>query len=204
MREQLSLLGRFLREDLRRPALWCAGGMAAVIALGAAAGLMAPEAVAQVMDAFMDMVLDAGVMDEAGNLSPFALLLNNWRAMLTAICYGFLPFIYLPALTLVTNGFLIGMMAAYYHAAGLPMSLYLAALLPHGIFELTALVLAAACGVHLCRNMGRVITNSPQKVPLVEHLSDLLRVLLLVIAPLTAAAAFIECYITPLVAGLFL
>ena len=204
MREHLSQLGRFLREDLRRTAIGCAIGMVAAIALGAVAGALAPEVVTQVMEAFMEMVLEAGVVDEAGNLSPFALLLNNWRAMLVTICYGFLPFIYLPVLTLVSNGFLIGLMAAYYHFAGLPLSLYLAALLPHGIFELAALVLAAACGVYLCRNIGRLVTNSPKKIPAVELLTDLLRVLVMVIAPLTAAAAFIESYVTPVIASFFM
>ena len=88
--------------------------------------------------------------------------------------------------------------------AGLPLSLYLAALLPHGIFELAALVLAAACGVYLCRNIGRLVTNSPKKIPAVELLTDLLRVLVMVIAPLTAAAAFIESYITPVIASFFM
>ena len=80
MREHLSQLGCFLREDLRRTAIGCAIGMVAAIALGAVVGALAPEVVTQVMEAFMEMILEAGVVDEAGNLSPFALLLNNWRA----------------------------------------------------------------------------------------------------------------------------
>ena len=92
------------------------------------------------------------------------------------------------------------LLAAVAFGAGL----YLAALLPHGIFELAALVLAAACGVYLCRNIGRLVTNSPKKIPAVELLTDLLRVLVMVIAPLTAAAAFIESYITPVIASLFM
>ena len=92
------------------------------------------------------------------------------------------------------------LLAAVAFGAGL----YLAALLPHGIFELAALVLAAACGVYLCRNIGRLVTNSPKKIPAVELLTDLLRVLVMVIAPLTAAAAFIESYVTPVIASFFM
>ena len=91
MREHLSQLGRFLKEDLRHTAMGCAIGMVAAIALGAVAGALAPEVVTQVMETFMEMVLEAGVVDEAGNLSPFALLLNNWRAMLVTICTAFSP-----------------------------------------------------------------------------------------------------------------
>ena len=35
-------------------------------------------------------------------------------------------------------------------------------------------------------------------------LGDLLRVLVLLVAPMVVAAAFIECYITPVIMGLFL
>ena len=41
MREHLSQLGRFLREDLRRTAIGCAIGMVAAIALGAVVGALA-------------------------------------------------------------------------------------------------------------------------------------------------------------------
>ena len=84
------------------------------------------------------------------------------------------------------------------------MVLYLAGILPHGIFELPALVIAAACGVCLCRNMGRLVTSSPKRVPMVELLSDLLRVLLFWSLPMTVAAAFPEAYVTPLVMALFM
>ena len=79
-----------------------------------------------------------------------------------------------------------------------------AGILPHGIFELPALVLSIACGVYLCRNMCRLVTSSPRRVPMVALLGDLLRVLVVLVAPMTVAAAFIECYVTPVIMGLFL
>ena len=44
----------------------------------------------------MAMVEDAGIMDSDGNISPFGLLTNNWTAMLLAVVYGFVPFLFLP------------------------------------------------------------------------------------------------------------
>ena len=55
-----------------------------------------------------------------------------------------------------------------------------------------------------CKEMCRIVTSSSQRVPLVELASDLLRVLLLVVLPLTVLAAVMECYVTPVVMGLFL
>ena len=97
-------------------------------------------------------------------------------------------------LSLLVNGALLGIMASYYMTHGMSMLLFLAGILPHGVLELPALVLSIACGACLCRNMCRLAVSSPQRIPMVE----------LLVAPMVVAAAFIECYITPVIMGLFL
>ena len=52
--------------------------------------------------------------------------------------------------------------------------------------------------------MGRIVTSSPQRVPMVDLLSSLLRVLLFLVMPMTVLAAFLEAYVTPIVMALFL
>ena len=185
--EQFDLLRDFLGTDFRRTLGHCALGMAAAAGLGCLLAAVEPEAVM-----------------EAGNMSVFALLTNNWMAMLFSALYGFIPFLFLPVFSLLTNGSLLGMMAVVYLANDMPFAAYLAGLLPHGIFELPALVLSISCGVCLCRNMCRIVTRDERRVPLVELLGDLLRVLLLMVLPLTVLAAVMECYVTPVVMGLFL
>ena len=202
--EHVSLMREFLGSGFRRTAAGCAIGLLVSAVLGYFMAKAAPEQVATVLDAFQDMVEQAGVIDPAGNISVFAMLRNNWRAMLVSVVDGFVPFAYLPLFSLFSNGMLLGIMAGYYQTQGMSMALYLAGILPHGMFELTALVLAISCGVSLCRNMCYMILGSHLKRPLVELLSDLLRVLLFLIMPLTVAAALIECYVTPLVMGLFM
>ena len=204
LQEQTGLLGDFFRGGFRRTVGLCALGMLAAALLGVGTGLMFPEDAAQVMDSFMAQVAESGVIDEQGEMSVFALLMNNWRAMLTSAAYGFIPFLFLPLLSLLTNGLLLGILAALLQAGGIPSPAYLAGILPHGIFELPALVLSVACGVTLCRNMCRMVVSSPKRVPLLALLEELLRVLVLLVAPLTVAAAFVECYITPFVMNLFL
>ena len=204
LKEQLSLLGQFLRTDFRKVFIGCLLAMALAIILGFVVGSLSPETVNTVLEQFMAMVEDAGIMDSDGNISPFGLLTNNWSAMLLAVVYGFVPFLFLPASSIVSNGLLIGLLAAWYHGNGMSMGLYLAGILPHGIFELPALVIAAACGVCLCRNMSRIVTSSPRRVPMVELLSNLLRVLLFLVMPMTVVAAFLEAYVTPIVMALFL
>ena len=204
LKEQLHLLGQFLWTDFRKILLGCTLAMAGSVFFGLILGYVSPEVINTVLEQFMAMVEEAGIMDSAGNISPFGLLTNNWTAMLVAVLYGFVPFLFLPVLTLISNGALVGLMAAWYHSSGIPMSIYFAGILPHGIFELPALIIASACGVCLCRNMCRLVTSSPKRVSMVELLSDLLRVLLLLVLPLTVAAAFIEAYVTPVIMALFM
>ena len=204
LHEHVRLLGQFLRTDFKKIAFLCALAMLAAIVLGFALGALSPETVDMALTQFMDMVEEAGIMDSAGNISPFGLLTNNWTAMLTAALYGFVPFLFLPLLSIAVNGLLMGLLAAWYHSNGISLGLYLAGILPHGIFELPALLLSAACGVCLCRNMCRLVVSSPKRTPMVELLCDLLRVMLLIVLPMTVAAAFIEAYVTPVVMALFM
>lgn len=204
LREQFRLLTAFLRTDFRRTLTRCAAAMLILMLLGGAAGLIYPEVVDEVLSMFMEVVEEAGVIDEEGNFSVFALLANNLSAMLTSAAYGVIPFIFLPALSLFSNSFLIGIMAAWYHTSGFSLALFAAGILPHGIFELPALVLSIACGIFLCRNITRAVSGRRDRLPFPQLLCDLLRVMLLLVAPMTVAAAFIECYVTPAVMALFI
>ena len=152
----------------------------------------------------MEQISESGVIDENGGMSVFALLMNNWRAMLVSAAYGVVPFLFLPIFSLLMNGALLGLLAAVFASGGNSIAAYLAGILPHGIFEIPALIFSIACGVYLCRNMCRLVVSSPERIPTLELLEDLLRVVVLLVAPLTAAAAFVECYVTPVVMGLFL
>lgn len=204
MREQARLLGGFLRADFRRVLRLCAWALALSALAGFAIACAAPEVVDQVLDAFMKQIQETGVVDETGTISVFALLMNNWRAMLTSAIWGLIPFLFLPVLSLFVNGALVGLLGGWVLQNGGSLSFYLAGILPHGVFELPALVLSAACGVYLCRGLCRMILNWQDRVPAVELFSDLLRVMVLAVAPLTVAAAFIECYVTPVVLAFFL
>lgn len=204
LNEQGALLRTFLTGQLHRTLWLCALGMLLTVLLGLGIGLLVPEQAAQTLNSFMEQIEQSGVITDEGELSVFALLMNNWRAMLISAAYGFVPFLFLPVISLVSNGILLGMLAALFRAQGTSLLVYLAGILPHGIFEIPALVFSIACGIHLCRNMCWLVTSRPDRTPLPAVLEDLLRVLVMVVAPLTVAAAFVECYVTPVIMGLFL
>ena len=204
LKEHGSLLKDFLKDDLPRTLRFSCLFFIASISLGFFLYVTDPETSNAVLDEFSKVVMEAGVFDEVtGEISVFALLQNNWMAMVTTILFGFIPFLLMPALSLFSNGTLLGILAGVYCSTeGLSLRMFLAGILPHGVFEIPALLLSSACGIYLCLNASRVILNrSP--APMVQLIGDLLRVLLFIVAPLTVAAAFIECYVTPLFLAMF-
>ena len=132
-----------------------------------------------------------------------ALFGNNVRASAVSILYGFIPFLYLTALALGTNALILGVFAAYYVNNGVSLLVYLAGILPHGIFELTALMLAFAGGFLLCRQITQYV-RSNTKGMMKPLMLNLLRVFILHILPLLAVAAVAEVYVTPHVRALFM
>ena len=199
--EQYGLLWEFLRSRFKITVALCAAGFLAAAALGAFTAYCYPDMIETTLESLYEMAEE--IENEDGTISVFALLFHNWWAMLTSAAYGFIPFLFLPVVSLVSNGLILGVFGMFYVNIGMGILPYLAGILPHGIFELPALVLSIACGIYLCINMNRRIMGSSQAIPMLELLSDLLRVILLLIAPMVVAAAFIECYITPLILNLF-
>lgn len=204
LKEQSTLLRDFLRTGFKKNVLLCAIGLIAAGVVGYFIGIMYPDVVQSTIQAFFTNAENAGVIQEDGSISTLALLANNWTAMLIAAAYGFIPFLFIPVTTLCWNGFILGISGALYQLNGLSFASWISGLLPHGIFELTAFVLSVACGFHLCISISRVIIGSPNRAPMVETLCDLLRILLLLVAPMTIVAAFIEVYVTPVIMALFM
>lgn len=147
---------------------------------------------------------NAGVFTEDGGLNSMALLANNVSACGFIMIYGFLPFVRFPAFPLGINAMSIGITAATYVKSGLPMGLFLAGLLPHGILELPAMFLAFGTGLYICDNLTRRLRRDETAMGAWGCTVVMARVHLLVLLPLLVAAAMVEAYVTPLVMSLFL
>ena len=91
-----------------------------------------------------------------------------------------------------------------YVRSGLSLALYLAALIPHAIFEIPAMLLAFGVGLYVCGQVTRRLRGNEQTRSITSCLSLMGQTLLLALAPLLLAAAFVEAYVTPAVAAWFL
>ena len=191
MKKQLCAIAAFWHREYGRFVGITALAFLALTVLAYIVGRLVPNIPVTIIRTFNESIADAGIIRDDGSFSALALFGNNLRAMVMTVLYGFIPFLYLPALSLGLNAAIIGMLAALMDGQWL---LLLAGLVPHGIFEVPALLL---------RNINRYIRYN-EKGMMKPLLLDLLRVVGLLVVPLLALAAVMEAYVTPLAMQLFM
>ena len=200
MKKQLRALGDFWREEYGRWVGMTAVAFLVLVVLSYIAGRLFPEIPATILTYFNEVVADSGIVRDDGSFSALALFGNNLRAMVLSTLYGFIPFLYLPALSMGVNAILLGMVASSVNGQWLLLA---AGILPHGIFELPALCLSLAAGLCLCQNINRYIRKNEKGI-MKPLLLNILRVTGLVVIPLLVFAAIMESYVTPAVMQLFM
>jgi stage II sporulation protein M len=161
--------------------------------------------------------------------TPLALALtlfyHNTRASVVAVAAGIVPFLFLPILDPLLNGGVLGLLVSVTKHQGLDVPrLVLTKILPHGIFELSAVLYATSLGLYLSAGLGKkavtawrkrrgqtqfqpaavsdpanILGSFPDR-PAAEPESlarNVVRSFVLVVLPLLLIAAFIEGFITP-------
>lgn len=177
--------------------LWMTSvSFAVLLVLGVVLGCIFPDMAQQFVSFFTGNLTGSGIVDEDGTIHLLPLLANNLRAAVATIAYGFFPFLFLPALSLGINALLVGFFAAFYLKNGMSMLYFCAAIIPHGIFEIPALVISIGLGLYLCRTINDFARHNT-KGAVTAAVQDILRVLCLRAVPLFVIASVIECYITP-------
>src|SRR5699024_1728968 len=88
---------------------------------------------------------------------------NNIRASALMAILGIIPFLFLPAIILGYNAVIIGIACAFSMAMGTGVSFLVLALLPHGIFEIPALILSAALGIYLCKELVKKLVGRSRR-----------------------------------------
>ena len=200
MKKQFRAIGDFWRAEYGRYVGMTAAAFLVLLVLAYIAGRLFPDIPVSVISAFNEDIAGSGIVQEDGSFNVLALFTNNLRAMLLGVLYGFIPFLYLPALALGVNAAILGMLASLIDGQWLLLA---AGILPHGIFELPALFLSLAAGLCLCRNINVYIRKNEKGI-MKPLLLNILRVVVLLVLPLLVIAAVMETYVTPALMQLFL
>lgn len=182
-----------LRELIRVTAI----AFLALTVIGYVVQLLRPETVTPLLNILTDMAEERGLADADSAALMTSILTNNLSALFMAIFLGLIPFLRLPAMELGLNAVLLGAMGSYYRQNGIPLTAYLAGTLPHGVTELTALVLAIAAGLHICRAVSDALLRRGEKGAVVRAIGDSMLLYARFIVPLLLVSAFIEAFVTP-------
>ena len=187
------------RDLIKREFLNTAAAFGVLVLLGFAAGMIFPDLAQQTLQNFAAQVEQLGLTDDVPQSQMMAtLFFNNITASLLSMLYGLIPFLPLSALALGTNALMLGAFAAIYQQQGIGLGV-----LPHGIFELSALILSCALGLLICRTgTERILKKSD--TPFFRRVLDCIRVFLTFSVPLLLVAALIETYVTPALLNLVL
>ena len=126
-----------------------------------------------------------------------ALIIFMKNASALLLSFALSPMLCLvPVLALTVNGLLLGSLSAVI-ARQESLGFVLAGVLPHGVFELPALIIGEAAALSFGAAVMLAVFRSRERKQLLPNLRQNLKYLLLAIA-LLIPAAIIETYFTPL------
>ncbi len=132
------------------------------------------------------------------SLSVSGILVNNVRSLLAALLLAVLSFGSLAILLLMVPIAILGFMTVQAALAGYSPLVFIGTfILPHGIAELPAAIIATAMAVRV----GISVVSPPPGMTVsqswLQALAHFLKLFVLLVLPLLAVAALIEVYVTP-------
>jgi uncharacterized membrane protein SpoIIM required for sporulation/ABC-type transport system involved in multi-copper enzyme maturation permease subunit len=133
-----------------------------------------------------------------GSINAPFLFMNNTRAVAMIFLAGLVSFGVLGILLYMLNIGVIGGLFALFKLIGMnPLPMFLAGVVPHGIFEIPALMIGSAVALYMGASIVTPQTGKSMGEVILELLADWVKIFLGVVVPLLAIAALIEAYITP-------
>jgi len=142
---------------------------------------------------------------EAPQLSFSYIFLNNLRAIIVSLIFGVLTLSVGGIMAYLLNIGLVGGVLGLSGGLGYsPVMVLIVGVLPHGIFEITAVVITSAAILHMGVMLVTPDPNRTMSQVFIESLANWSRILVGFALPLLIIAAGIEAYITPMLIAHFL
>jgi uncharacterized membrane protein SpoIIM required for sporulation/ABC-type transport system involved in multi-copper enzyme maturation permease subunit len=186
-------------------------GMTILLIFATAAGVSQASVFRLPLKTFNLQHLDQGVVQGMESLrlfsasDVFTIWYHNLRAIVLATLLGFFSFGVLGLIVLMVPVMLIGYLLASVSMIGFsPFLLFGALVLPHGIFEIPAMLLSGAAILRMGATLATPIQGETIGESWLRSLADWAKIMVGVVLPLLLAAAFMEVIVTPRVAMMFL
>jgi len=129
---------------------------------------------------------------------PYLVFFQNVRVVLLMALVGVFTFGVLTTIIFILPWGLIGYIAAQFALAGQnPYLFLLASIVPHAIVELPALLIAGAAALRWHTTIISPPPNRTLSESFLAAAADFVRLLVGLVIPMLAIAAFIEAYVTP-------
>jgi len=129
------------------------------------------------------------------------LFLNNLLASIQVTISGFVPFLFLPIVTVITSSMPAGLLIAANEALGMQgnFSFLLQKLVPHGIFEFVAMLYASSIGIYVTKQMSRKLISRYRLITLSfgNLCKQAARSFFFFVVPLLLIAAVVQTFVTP-------
>ena len=140
----------------------------------------------------------AGIAQVGQHMSALHIFSNNVRATFLVFLGGMVSFSVIGVLAFLLNIGLVGGVLGVFKLMGYsPVVLFMAGLLPHGMFEIPALMLASAIVLRIGAVLVTPQLGKSMGQMALELLADWAKIFIGLVVPLLAIAAVIEAYITP-------
>lgn len=156
-----------------------------------------PERAEEFRTFVADNVINLDRLDE--QLPAPLLFFYNARTTVVFLLMGLFSFGTLGLTLFMANFVLVGGVLGAAELVGYsPLITFLVGILPHGMFELTAVIFATAAMLKVGAQLVSTDTDKSLGETVLLSLADWLKVFLGLVVPLLAIAAVIEIYVTPL------
>ncbi|WP_214756418.1 MULTISPECIES: stage II sporulation protein M [unclassified Exiguobacterium] len=161
--------------------------------------VIAPNQIDEILAQLGDTFESRGLtFDSSARETMIALFVNNTRVTLFAFLFGLIP-LFIPYVFVVINAAVIGLVAMLVGFAGESViRVIVLGILPHGITEISAILLGAAMGLSLNRHVWKKLRGKETDVTFKALFLAGVKTFVLIAVPLLAISAVIEAYVTPL------
>ncbi|HVO44644.1 MAG TPA: stage II sporulation protein M [Aggregatilineales bacterium] len=136
-------------------------------------------------------------LPNSGATTVMAAFMQNTRVLLAGTILGTFTFGVMGVIISMAPFGILGFLYAQPIMAQIGLKTYLAAIIPHGLIEIPAIIIATAAALRL----GAIITRPPQHKGIWDAwlgaLADLFKVWIGLVIPLLIVAALVEVFITP-------